>query len=162
MSFTPKWNQSKLATIPTDTELIGLRADKSNTALKKAGLRPEDILYKKQNNALREADSVFLSFFNETNVRNAVQRGQASFKKDADATDLLAVMIGTTEVAVVDQGTHQAEDRTGGGFKLHFDVRRPSDSKCFHFYVGQDSYGVLDITEISYMDGSTSKSVVSI
>lgn len=154
MTFVPNWEKPKLATILSGAALDAARAGTNAKQRKALGLRDQDMEYKKENNKLRSADAVFLSFFNETDVRRAVQRGQASFNSDGTIKTLLTDMIGAAVVCKVDQGTHQAEDSAGGGYKLHFDVRRP-DNLCFHFYVGQDSDGMMDITEISYMNGST-------
>lgn len=150
MTFTPGWEKPKLTTIPDDTELTTRRAGKSGNAQKNEGIHPNQIAYAKKNNALREADAIFLTFFDEPSVRGAVQRAQGDFNHDPAIKQLLADMISPTAATVIDQGTHQAEDRHTGGFKLHFDVRR-SDNLCFHFYTGQNTDGTLKIIEISYM-----------
>lgn len=154
MTFTPGWEKPKLAVIPTEAELIVRRAGKSGNAQKTEGIHASQIKYAEKNNALREADAIFLTFFDEPSVRGAVQRAQAAFNHDPDIKALLADMISPTAKTVIDQGTHQAEDRHSGGFKLHFDVRR-SDNLCFHFYVGQNPDATLKIIEISYMAAGT-------
>jgi hypothetical protein len=141
MNFVTGWEKPKIAPVPV------LGDSPSNKQVKNKA-------YIEKNNQLRLDDAIFLTFFNQTDVRNAVQKAVSRYKKDAAINTLLADMIGSTVVIDVDQGTHQAEDRHSGGFKLHFDARRP-DKKCFHMYVGQDSSGALDIIEISYMNGQT-------
>lgn len=154
MTFTPGWEKPKLTTIPDEPELVTRRAGKSGNAQKAEGIHPKQIEYAKKNNALREADQIFLTFFDEPSVRGAVQRAQGEFKHDPNISALLKDMISPGAATVVDQGTHQAEDRHTGGFKLHFDVRR-ADNLCFHFYVGQNPDSTLKIIEISYMAGAT-------
>lgn len=53
----------------------------------------------------------------------------------------------------IEQGTHQVEDTTGGGFCLHF-TGRDNYGYAFHFYVVQDNGGALIITKITYYDGN--------
>jgi hypothetical protein len=154
MIFAPGWEKPKLATIPDDATLATQRANLSNGGQRAAGIHPSQIKYAQKNNALREADAIFLTFFDESSVRAAVQKAQTQFKHEATINTLLADMIGAAVTCTVDQGTHQAEDRSGGGFKLHFDVRRP-DRLCFHFYVGQNADGTLKLVEISYMNAGS-------
>lgn len=149
MIFTPAWNKPKLAVIPDEATLSAQRTGLSGTKQKAQGIHPNQIAYAKKNNALREADAIFLTFFNETNVRNAVQFAQSKFKHESTINTLLTNMISSTPTITIDQGTHQAEDNASGGFKLHFDARRP-DNLCFHLYVGQSATGTLEIIEISY------------
>ena len=138
MTFTPGWNAPKLAPVPV------LGPNPSNKQVKNK-------TYVENNNQKRLDGAVYLTLFAETDVRNAVQKAVARYKKEPAITTLLNDMIGVPVAIVVDQGTHQEEDRDSGGFKLHFDARRP-DNKCFHLYVGQDNSGALDIIEISYLD----------
>ena len=153
MTFTAEWNKPKLHHIPSDSELATQRAGLSKTKQKKAGIDEKTIEYKKTNNALRLGDAIFLSLFNEPNVRSAIQKAQSSFKHEATINSLLTKMIAASPVIEVDQGTHQAEDAASGGFMLHFDAR-DVDKKCFHLYVGQEIDGSLKLIEISYMKGS--------
>ncbi|HKQ78597.1 MAG TPA: hypothetical protein VJ810_33170 [Blastocatellia bacterium] len=53
-------------------------------------------------------------------------------------------------IVTIEQGTHQPEDTTGGGFKLHF-TGRDQNGKAFHFYVQQLNDGALYIPTITYM-----------
>lgn len=154
MVFTATWNKPNLAAVPDENTLNAQRQGLSGNQQKQRGIHPNQIEYAKKNNALREADAIFLTFFNETSVRNAVQRAQSLFKHESTTNTLLTNMIAADPTITIDQGTHQAEDRSGGGFKLHFDARRP-DNLCFHFYVGQEMDGSLSIVEISYMNGGT-------
>lgn len=154
MTFVSGWEQPKLATIADEASLALQRTGLSGNQQKQRNIHPNQIEYQKKNNALREADAIFLTFFNETAVRNAVQRAQTLFKHEATINQLLTEMISATPVITIDQGTHQAEDRSSGGFKLHFDARR-TDGLCFHFYVGQELDGNLKIIEISYMNAGT-------
>jgi hypothetical protein len=152
MIFTPNWKQPKLTPIADDGTLAARRAGLSKTQQKKQGIHPSQIDYAKKNNAIREAGKLFLTLFDETSVRNCIQKANASFKHDPEVNALLALAIGTQGTVTIDQGTHQDEDVDTGGFKLHFDVRRPSDNLCFHFYIGQNLDGTLKIIEISYMN----------
>lgn len=152
MTFVPGWERPKLAAIPSDAELLQQRAGLSGARQKALKIHPKDIEYQRKNNALREADGIFLDFFDEPSVRSAVQQAQPLFKHEPAINTLLEDMIGSSKEIRIDQGTHQAEDRHAGGFKLHFDARRP-DNLCFHFYVGQNANGSLKIIEISYMNG---------
>lgn len=154
MTFVTGWEKPKLAVIPDDTTLDTQRTGLSGNQQKALGIHKNQIEYAKKNNALREADQIFLTFFDEPSVRAAVQKAQSLFKHEAAINTLLTNMIAATPVVTIDQGTHQAEDRSSGGFKLHFDARRP-DGLCFHFYVGQDSDGSLKLIEISYMNAGT-------
>lgn len=154
MVFTPGWEKPKLAVIPDDATLTAQRNGLSGNQQKQLNIHPNQIAYQQKNNALRLADAIFLDFFDETSVRNAIQHAQSRFKHEAQINQLLSDMIAPTPQIRIDQGTHQAEDRTSGGFMLHFDARRP-DNLCFHLYVGQDSIGNLRIIEISYMNGGT-------
>ena len=140
MTFTAGWAQPKLGVVPA------LGANATNKQKKNKA-------YIENNNQKRLDGAIFLTLFNETDVRNAIQQAQGQYN-NAHATikTLLTEMIGSTVSITIDQGTHQAEDADGGGFKLHFDARRP-DNKCFHLYVAQDLTGALKITEISFMDG---------
>lgn len=151
--FTPGWDRAKLAAIPDATTLATQRTGLSGAQQKKQGIHPSQITYAQNNNAKRQMGEVFLTLFNETDVRNAVQKAQSSFNQEASINALLQMMIGNTHTVTVDQGTHQEEDAVGGGFMLHFDARRPGDNLCFHLYVGQNPNGSLKITEISYMSG---------
>ena len=142
MVFTAEWNKPKLGVVPV------LGPDASNKQIKNRK-------YIKKNNKLRQNGAIFLTLFGETDVRNAIQKGHSSFNNaDGQVKDLLSKMIGSSETITIDQGTHQEEDLVSGGFKLHFDARRP-DNKCFHLYVAQNNDGTLKIIEISYMNGST-------
>ena len=138
MIFTPGWDTPKLSAVPV------LGANPSNKQVKQK-------TYVENNNQKRLDGAVFLSLFNETDVRNAVQKASTRYRTDPGINTLLADMIGAVVTIKVDQGTHQAEDRHAGGFKLHFDARRP-DNRCFHLYVGQASNGALEIIEISYIE----------
>lgn len=151
MRFVPGWEKPKLTVIPSDADLATRRTGLSGTQQKNQGIHPNQIEYAKKNNALREADQVFLTFFGEASVRAAVQKSQTLFKHEPAVNSLLSNMVALTPEIVIDQGTHQAEDRHGGGFKLHFDARDVA-GKCFHMYVGQDVEGHLQIIEISYMN----------
>jgi hypothetical protein len=141
MTFTPNWNKPNLAPVPV------LGPTPTNKQLKNNA-------YIEKNNQKRLDGQIFLTLFSETDVRNAVQKANSKFKQEADINTLLASMIDETTEITIDQGTHQEEDRSSGGFKLHFDARRP-DNKCFHLYVGQATDAKLEIIEISYMNGGT-------
>jgi|SRR5690348_1138673 len=142
MTFTPTWNQPKLGTVPV------LGPNPTNKQVKNKQ-------YIESNNQKRLDGAIFLSVFNETDVRNAVQKAQGKFSgADIEIKTLLTNMIGSTVNITIDQGTHQAEDVSTGGFKLHFDARRP-DNLCFHLYVGQENNGELKLTEVSFMRGGT-------
>ena len=142
MTFTAGWNQPKINPVP----LLG--PSPSNKQIKNKA-------YVESNNQKRLDGAIFLTLFNETDVRGAVQKAQPKFNlADGSVKTLLGDMIGSAVNIVVDQGTHQEEDVDTGGFKLHFDARRP-DNKCFHLYVGQESSGELKIIEISFMNGGT-------
>lgn len=105
-----------------------------------------------KNNQKRKDGAVFLSFFDENAVRNAVQRANPQFNTaNGVVKNLLNGMISATDQVEISQGTHQVEDVTTGGFKLHFDAI-PSSGKCFHLYVQQAKAGYLMISEISYRD----------
>ncbi len=153
MIFTAGWNKANLAVIPDAVTLTAQRAGLSGAKQKQQGIHPNQIAYAQSNNARRQLGEVFLTLFNETDVRNAVQKAQSSFNQENNINTLLQMMIGSTHVVTIDQGTHQEEDAVGGGFILHFDARRPGDNLCFHLYVGQNLNGSLKITEVSYMSG---------
>ncbi|MEX0885052.1 MAG: hypothetical protein WD009_01315 [Phycisphaeraceae bacterium] len=153
MTFTLHWQQPKLQAVPDDRTLAQQRQGLSGNQQKKQGIHPSQINYAQQNNQKRLDGQVYLGLFNETEVRNAIQRAQGKFQ-DPGVTQLLLDAIGTAQQITIDQGTHQDEDLASGGFMLHFDARRP-DGKCFHLYVGQNPDGTLKIIEISYMNGQT-------
>lgn len=150
MIFQPGWQNPKLEIIPDDATLGELRAGKSNTQQKKLGISAKDIDYKKENNAKREDGKVFLSIFNETDVRNAIQYAHAAFNNAPEVKALLTMALGSAHTVTIDQGTHQDEDRDSGGFMLHFDARPPSGAPCFHLYVGQNTWGGLRIIKASF------------
>lgn len=141
MIFTPGWDQPKLSPVPVLGPTPTSKQRKNQT-------------YIISNNQKRIDGAVFLTLFNQTDVRNAIQTAHSKFKHEATINTLLNDMIGSVVTITIDQGTHQEEDRSSGGFKLHFDARRP-DNKCFHLYVGQALSGELIIIEISYMNGGT-------
>ncbi len=159
MKFSPGWQNAKITPIPSDTELTRLRTGKSKSQQKREGISEKCISYQTANNKKREDGKVFLSFFSETDMRNAIQYAHDAFNHDAGVRALLADAIGTVSTVTIDQGTHQEEDRTGGGFKLHFDARRSSDDLCFHMYVGQNTWGGLRIVEVSYNGSAGFKDV---
>ncbi|MBI5014892.1 MAG: hypothetical protein HZB55_05295 [Deltaproteobacteria bacterium] len=142
MIFTPGWNQTKLGVVP----ILGPTPTKKQIKNK---------AYIETNNQKRLDGAIFLTLFSETDVRNAIQKAQAKYNSaDVGVKIMLTDMIGSAVTITIDQGTHQEEDVATGGFKLHFDARRP-DNKCFHLYVGQEDSGALKIIEISYMNGGT-------
>jgi hypothetical protein len=148
--FQPGWQNPKLESIPDESTLTTLRTGKSNTQQKKEGISVKDIKYKTENNAKRKEGAVFLSIFNETDVRNAIQYAHAAFNNAPDVKGLLTMALGSTHTVTIDQGTHQDEDRNSGGFMLHFDARPPSGMPCFHLYVGQNTWGGLRIIKASF------------
>ena len=141
MTFTAGWNKPNLSAVPV------LGSTPTNKQVKNKE-------YVEKNNQKRLDGAVFLTLFNETDVRNAIQKAGGKFKQQAAINSLITDMLGSAAAVTIDQGTHQEEDRDAGGFKLHFDARR-ADNKCFHLYVGQAGDGTLEIIEISYMDGGT-------
>ena len=141
MTFTPGWDAAKLQPVPV------LGPNPTNKQKKNKA-------YIISNNAKRTDGAIFLTLFNETDVRGAIQRANGKYNNEPNIKKLLTDMIGTTTTIVIDQGTHQEEDRSTGGFKLHFDAR-DTTSKCYHLYVGQSLNGQLGIIEISYMNGGT-------
>jgi hypothetical protein len=140
MTFQSGWNKPKLNVIPV------LGANPTNKQKKQKA-------YLEKNNQKRIDGKIFLEVFGETDMRNAIQMANSKFNNaDGQIKSLLNNMIGSDVLITIDQGTHQAEDVASGGFKLHFDARRPSDNKCFHLYVGQENSGTLILTEVSYMN----------
>ncbi|TMM54146.1 hypothetical protein [Sulfitobacter sabulilitoris] len=143
MTFSPGWAAPKIAPVPV------LPPNPSNKKIKN-----RDYIIK--NNQKRQDGALFLTFFDETAVRNAVQRAVPKYNSaDGTIKGLLNDMIGSAETITIDQGTHQVEDQDSGGFKLHFDARPASGSPCFHLYVQQSKAGYLIISEVSYMNGGT-------
>ena len=105
---------------------------------------------------MRLDGAIYLTLFNEANVRKSIYGAKQKITSDLNINSLLTDMLSVDKSITIDQGTHQAEDVDLGGFMLHFDAR-DSTSKCFHLYVGQNDDGSLKIIEISYMDSGVKK-----
>ena len=58
---------------------------------------------------------------------------------------------------IIEQGTHQAENLTGGGFTLHFTMRNDR-GRAYHLYIKQNDTGSIYINEVSWMDRGIPKS----
>ncbi|OJX53977.1 MAG: hypothetical protein BGO88_09900 [Flavobacterium sp. 38-13] len=63
----------------------------------------------------------------------------------------IATNPGRVEQVSIEQGSHQPEDLTGGGFCLHF-TGRDNSGYAFHFYIIQNLDGTPRIIEISYRE----------
>lgn len=140
MVFAPKWlewdvNKQKISNLQAMTNPSKTKQKQLNYLLK--------------NRAKRMESEAFLACFSETDMRSAVNGALTKFKHDGEVNKLLLDAVGTKVTITVDQGSHQAEDLSTGGFMLHFDARRP-DNKCFHLYVGQETTGALKIISASY------------
>jgi len=88
----------------------------------------------------------FLKSFDQGAVTKAILAATGSFSPLAQQMLTDAKNTGGS-VVTIEQGTHQAEDTSGGGFKLHFTLRH--NGKAFHCYVGQKNSGELYVTQIT-------------
>lgn len=104
--------------------------------------------------AKRDQDKIFLTVFNQQNVQAALCRAMSRFKSSADANQLLLDVVSTDKTITIKQGTHQPENASLGGYKLHFDAHSSRNGKCFHLYVGQLTSGAVTITSIAYKPGA--------
>jgi len=95
----------------------------------------------------------FLETLNESTIRQAFARADNQFS-DYWVKEFIAIANNpsSTQTVRIEQGSHQPENLSGGGFCLHF-TGRDSDSYAFHFYVIQNSSGYPEIIEITYRDG---------
>ena len=95
----------------------------------------------------------FLSSFDENTINRALFDSRNKFVDPWVNKFIDAAMdpFDKKSVVTVEQGSHQAENLSGGGFCLHF-TGRDTDGYAFHFYINQQQNGMPRIFEITYMD----------
>lgn len=142
--FDPKW----LAWDTDASEISKLEKKKEAGTLSEGGQNKLDGLLDIRKK--RDQDKIFLTFFNQQNMQAALCRAMSRFKAAPDANQLLLDVVGTDKTITIKQGTHQPENASLGGFKLHFDAHSSRNGKCFHLYVGQLPSGAVTITSIAF------------
>ncbi|HJT89347.1 MAG TPA: hypothetical protein VJ732_15875 [Bryobacteraceae bacterium] len=93
----------------------------------------------------------FLECLTEADAKNALKNAIGKFN-DATLNTMLTDIQGS-ELATVEQGSHQTENPKGGGdgFTMHFTMRVAT--KAYHCYLGQKLDGNFLINAISFAKG---------